>query len=479
MRLSTPSLSLDFDAALGMLRYLRAGQIELIRGVYVAVRDEHWGTASHHVSEILHEPTADGFRLSWRDQSGEVDWRCIIEASDTRVRFAAEGEVRQDFRTQRTGLCLLHPAKEARGAPCRVEHVEDGVTEGAFPDLISPHQPFKSIRSIRYEVAGISTEATFEGEVFEMEDQRNWSDASFKTYCRPHDWPSPYPLSQGDIVRHSVTITVSGELPKPQPLGPVEILVGARTFPLPELGRVDEEALFAPFTYRLMKDSLRIRNGDDLLWTGARGDLEMLAIEFPNLRFLVCDPSLAADLARTDLAPRIYPASHDNFTELNRSRPEGEVPGIAYATNAQVHAFDNASMVETLEGLSETLATAKSIAQNRPVRVGPVVLGRHEDPRVTGAFAHPWTLAALQRLSEGGASAVAFAQSDPLKIIAEATGLVRDVTSSDSLRAYALAIGDQVWLLNLFGEITEVSFDGQTYVLEPYEVRATSSSTQS
>ena len=32
-----------------------------------------------------------------------------------------------------------------------------------------------------------------QGEVFEMEDQRNWTDASFKTYCRPLVPPPPFP----------------------------------------------------------------------------------------------------------------------------------------------------------------------------------------------------------------------------------------------------------------------------------------------
>ena len=31
----------------------------------------------------------------------------------------------------------------------------------------------------------------FNGETFEMEDQRNWTDASFKTYCTPLSLPYP------------------------------------------------------------------------------------------------------------------------------------------------------------------------------------------------------------------------------------------------------------------------------------------------
>lgn len=43
-----------------------------------------------------------------------------------------------------------------------------------------------NLKSIAY--AGVISE--FEGDVFEMEDQRNWTDASYKTYCTPWGCPS-------------------------------------------------------------------------------------------------------------------------------------------------------------------------------------------------------------------------------------------------------------------------------------------------
>ena len=54
----------------------------------------------------------------------------------------------------------------------------------------------------------VEVDIAFEGEVFEMEDQRNWTDASFKTYCRPLALPRPYTLEAGDEVRQRITVTV-------------------------------------------------------------------------------------------------------------------------------------------------------------------------------------------------------------------------------------------------------------------------------
>ena len=58
----------------------------------------------------------------------------------------------------------------------------------------------------RHEIApGTWATCTMEGDAFEMEDQRNWSDASYKTYVRPLARPWPYTLPKGEPVAQSVT----------------------------------------------------------------------------------------------------------------------------------------------------------------------------------------------------------------------------------------------------------------------------------
>ena len=51
----------------------------------------------------------------------------------------------------------------------------------------------------------------FEGaDLFEMEDQRQWLDGSYKTYFRKlSQTPLPYPLTPGEAVTQSVSMTVS------------------------------------------------------------------------------------------------------------------------------------------------------------------------------------------------------------------------------------------------------------------------------
>ena len=52
-----------------------------------------------------------------------------------------------------------------------------------------------------------------EGDTFEMEDQRNWLDASYKTYVRPLALPWPYTIGQGQRFTQSVALTVAGAFP--------------------------------------------------------------------------------------------------------------------------------------------------------------------------------------------------------------------------------------------------------------------------
>ncbi len=66
-----------------------------------------------------------------------------------------------------------------------------------FPEEISPHQPFRDIRAMHWKITdSMEAHLYFEGDVFETEDQRNWTDASYKTYSTPLDQPYPAKVSK-------------------------------------------------------------------------------------------------------------------------------------------------------------------------------------------------------------------------------------------------------------------------------------------
>ena len=100
--------------------------------------------------------------------------------------FEGEGEGLTDFETNRTGFVVLHPIEGVAGEGVTIERVDGTVDEGRFPALIDPVQPMMELRALTHRPApGLSVECRMEGDTFEMEDQRNWTDASYKTYVRP------------------------------------------------------------------------------------------------------------------------------------------------------------------------------------------------------------------------------------------------------------------------------------------------------
>ncbi|MBI1928100.1 hypothetical protein HYR99_28130, partial [Candidatus Poribacteria bacterium] len=111
------------------------------------------------------------------------------------------------------------------------------------------------------------------------------------------------------------------------------------------------------------------------------------------------------------------------FTELNRGRPPVEaLDGVCYSINPQVHAFDNASLVETLETQARTVDSARQFVGNLPVMVTPITLKPRFNPNATGPEPEPlpgelpspvdvrqmslfgagWTLGSLKYQAESG-----------------------------------------------------------------------------
>ncbi|TDN62265.1 hypothetical protein [Paraburkholderia sp. BL10I2N1] len=200
----------------GALREIRYRDVEVIRSVAFLVRDKDWGTCRPLLEGVELDEGKRGFRIAYRAQCANPDGQVlnydlgIVCAANGVLRFDASVTAQDAFLTARCGFCVLHPIDGVAGAPARVDHADGTREESAFPELIDPWQPFKDICAIEHDLAfGLTVRCAFTGDVFEMEDQRNWSDASFKTYSRPLALPWPYALEAGATERQSVTLSVT------------------------------------------------------------------------------------------------------------------------------------------------------------------------------------------------------------------------------------------------------------------------------
>ena len=73
---------------------------------------------------------------------------------------------------------------------------------GSHTAIINPLQPFYEIRALTHAVLpGVKAICRMTGDSFEMEDHRNWTDASYKTYVRPLALPWPYVIPAGTAFR--------------------------------------------------------------------------------------------------------------------------------------------------------------------------------------------------------------------------------------------------------------------------------------
>ena len=183
------------------------------------MRDEHWGTCIPQIFNLDLKNHRNGFRISYnaKCENGHqtLSYEAMIEgAADGSLEFQVKGVSESGFLTSRAGFVVLHPLNGVAGCPVSVTHVDGSIEHSVFPKQIKPSQPFFDIRALSHQVApGLSVTCTMEGDAFEMEDHRNWTDASYKTYIRPLSKPHPYTLEAGKLFDQRVVLSVEGSAP--------------------------------------------------------------------------------------------------------------------------------------------------------------------------------------------------------------------------------------------------------------------------
>ncbi|UES59658.1 hypothetical protein GFK91_28320 (plasmid) [Roseibium aggregatum] len=198
----------------GNLRYVRFEGHEVLRAISYVVRDKDWGTLAGAISDLVVLEEPGKFEISYvsryKNQGAGLSVTARITGTETgSLRFASSAVADSAFETNRCGFTVLHPINGVAGEPVEVEHCDGSVVQTWFPDLIDPWQPFKSIRSLTHAPAPhLKARCQMDGDTFEMEDQRNWSDASYKTYVRPLALPWPYVIEAGKEVEQSIALQI-------------------------------------------------------------------------------------------------------------------------------------------------------------------------------------------------------------------------------------------------------------------------------
>jgi hypothetical protein len=440
----------------GNLRYVRFAEIEVLRGIAFLVRDENWGTFTPTITDLDVEDDDGAFRASYRGACADAKRRLVYTAEivgrhDGSLAFTVVATAETDFETNRTGFVVLHPLAGVAGRTMRVVHTDRREETGRFPELIKPSQPVFDIRSLAHEIApGAWATCTMEGDAFEMEDQRNWSDASYKTYVRPLAKPWPYTLAEGSRHEQSVRLAIAGSVAPATAVNPSSLtmaLGGASDARLPAIGlgvpgdeaehalsaidlvrRLGPRLLVCQIDARQALDQVRLEAYRSLVEaTDAELGLEIVipdstdpAAELRTIAAAVAKagltPETVAVSPASDLmshqpghedpavppAPAIYAAARAAFpgvrlgggvfayfTELNRKRPPlGLTDFVTHTTCPIVHAADDRSVMETLEALPAIIASTKSFSA-AAYRIGPSAIGCRQNPYGKGTLDNP------------------------------------------------------------------------------------------
>ncbi|MBY3091760.1 hypothetical protein HFO72_13230 [Rhizobium laguerreae] len=441
---------LEVDLANGNLRTIRYDGTEVLRAISYLVRDRDWGTYSPEIADLRIEQSDDRFDVAYQACcDGPDETKLIIDVrivgSPDRLDFEAEAIAPTGFETNRCGFCILHPIVGVAGSPATVEHVDGRTVATRFPDVIEPWQPFKDMRAITHEVMpDVQAECRMEGDTFEMEDQRNWSDASYKTYVRPLALPWPYEIPANRPVRQKTSLVIrdissSTRHPPGMSGGAIKLELGARTGTMPDIGVIitpeeadatlsaksvlteiaPQELLFhfdpgaghgvealrrfaAIATVDRGRSTLEIALPCKSSPSSEAAEIarQMQLAEFrpdaimispsvdrqstpPGSKWPECPPLDEVYTAARAAFPgiRIGGGMLSYFTELNRKRvPDGQLDFVSHCTNPIVHAADDLSVMQTLEALPFITRSVRAIYGDKPYRIGPSTIPMRQNP---------------------------------------------------------------------------------------------------
>lgn len=478
MHFKAGKLTVFFDN--GSLRYIKFGGLEVLNRIYFAVRDANWETVKNVVENVETQIDDGSFQLKFDClcQENDIDfrWKCEVRGQQDQLIFDIKGKAHSDFKKNRVGFCVLHPLN-CKDRKITITHTGGSQSDSRFPNYISPHQPFMDIEAMHWNIGPLECQIDFEGDIFETEDQRNWSDASFKTYCTPLELPFPVSMQKDDEVHQTIKLGIT-ETPGREVVSEAEqyaLEITGPTSTIPSVGLEANEELLDTWSVEQLKSlnlsHLRIeaRTHEKGWQDGFEKRLQQakqLGLPIELVIFLKEEyhrtlATLKELLDKETVIKSILPIDTNNkstseefiqsvigeikalfagipigggtdcfFTEFNRFRPPFQlIDFVSFSTNPQAHAFDDLSLIETLQTLPDMLESAGYLAKELPVHVSPVTLKQRFNPNATTvmeesngmpsrldhrhntSFNALWTMGCLKHFAQSGAGTVTFFQT--------------------------------------------------------------------
>ena len=444
------------DLARAAIRNIQFEGAQLIDLLYTAIRPSDWSTleATEHSADVQ-VIGSDCVITITESLAGAMmaTTKVILSSSNTfSVDYQLQGFT--EYPVNRWGICFCLNTAEWMGSTVAAsgntysllkdispQRLVDGVIQGLFPaahemHFIAPDQRFLKVHS--YE------------RVLEAEDQRNWTDNTYKIYSGSLREPRPFITSAGSVWKQSIAFEVGA--PSDSEADSAKILV-REIDALPSIGlQFNTEPLLS--TYDLEKafvildiDHLRINaeslTSQKIATTASSGlileaallssnkgeDLKSEVLQLSQRvpagsRLLVQREGReiveAADLPENSSLNTFIPGSDAYLVDLHREKFEFG-SSISYSMTPTVHSSDTETIFKTLPTQRESIEfSQKHLAPQ--VFISPITFstrgnpetGHARDERIT--FSNPdtalrirsiegaaWTLGSIFALASAGA----------------------------------------------------------------------------
>jgi D-apionolactonase len=434
---------------------------EILRRIFITVRDHRWAEIGPTQWESSLDEAQGTATLKARHIGVHVafEWEASLRvSSDSReLRFALTGKALRDMEVCRLGLVILHPVETMAGS--RIIAVGPETKQRlTVPDLISPQpivngipaamtEPFSELLIEREGLGGLTLR--FEGDLFELEDQRNWGDASFKTYCTPLRLGFPRRVEAGTLIKHSVEIrfkpaTPYVTMPSKEGVGLFPAL--SRQWPPSSTSvalhksepawhavhldvAAQEDLAQLPALLSSVSTNVQVGIGSDV--TPTPEVLKSLSMHADRIaRVILYGPNVsphssnAADAWRKALhATRsipIFAGTRGYYVEFNRAKEQDKTAcGIAFPLSATVHSDDAATIADNVSAISAMTETARHLTGLSQILVVPLALyypPSASPQRFPANLVQPWLAAMLLHAAQARIESVTLA-ADVLEAI--------------------------------------------------------------
>jgi hypothetical protein len=402
------------DLAREAIRNIRYEGVQIIDLLYTAIRPSDWST-------LKSDEYAADLKISGKDYEITITesftstlvatTKVILSAGNT---FSVEYELKglAEYSVNRWGICFCLDTADWMGASVlssgnsysllrdiSPQRVVDGVVQGLFPEshemqFIAADQRYLNVVS--------------NGKVLEAEDQRNWTDNTYKIYSGSLKEPRPFTTSAGSSWKQKVNFEVG--VPKQNSADPTKILV-REIEALPSIGlQFNSDPLLTPDDLEkalvlLEIDHLRVNSESltpqKIATTASNGLIletallssnqnEILKAEVVQLservpagsRLLIQREGRevveATDLPKNESLNTYIPGTDAYLVDLHREKFEF-TNSVSYSITPTVHSTDTETIFKTLSTQKESIEFAQKYLAPQ-VFLSPITFSTRGNP---------------------------------------------------------------------------------------------------